>query len=72
MKNQICKNCKFWKSPHEGMWQSEEWGTCNKIFGGSAVVLCEGCVEISNRVSDPEIVTLESFGCNQFKKNNDQ
>jgi hypothetical protein len=71
MKNEICRNCKHWITPHDGMIEPGRFGTCRKIHGDGVEVICEGCVDISNRVDSAEVVTLAEFGCNRFL-NNDQ
>jgi hypothetical protein len=64
-----CNNCKHWDAPHDGMWESEEWGACGRLDRDderNITALCEGCVSVCDRVSDLEYVTHSTFGCIYF------
>lgn len=54
-----------------GMWDDEQWGCCARHTDSSAVNtkilgLCEGCVNVRNRVNDFEFITHESFACSEY------
>ena len=73
-----CKNCKNWNKGHEGMWQSENFGNCELLNNGQdsngnyniIVGLCEGCVNVVDKVDNFEFVTGENFGCVHWEKQN--
>lgn len=71
MSNKICKNCIYWKSPHYGMVFEYLWGSCSKLRQPEAngvTALCEGCIDVRDRVDDVEYLSGANFGCINFKK----
>ena len=69
MKKKICINCSHWASPHEGMVDSNDYGTCNLLSNlvtespDDIRGVVEGCVSVYNRTEDFEFVTGKDFGC---------
>ena len=70
---ETCKECAHWNAPHMGMYDDEQWGSClrhtnSNIENTKIVALCEGCVNVENRVKEFEFISHETFSCNQFKQ----
>jgi hypothetical protein len=69
-----CLSCKHWNAGHDGVWDSEDWGSCEKINNpeeGKPNLFCivEGCVDVADRTIDPDYITHKTFGCVQYKTN---
>ena len=71
-----CSTCNFWNEGHNGVYESDFHGTCtlltneaNKVITLNDIIpLCEGCVNVTDRVSGFEFVTGQNFGCVRYKK----
>lgn len=67
-----CKTCKFWERGHNGVYNSDNYGTCcHPISEGDSfndfIPLCEGCVDARDKIDNFEFVTGENFGCVNHK-----
>lgn len=54
-----------------GMYDDDQWGACVRhtdanIYNTRLIAMCEGCVNVSNRVREFEFITHESFGCVEY------
>jgi hypothetical protein len=66
-----CRTCEHWKTPHDGMNEPDEYGSCDKI-AEKVEGTCEGCVSVEARVDDFEFVTHKTFGCVMHKRRQSQ
>lgn len=68
-----CKFCKHWKSPYNGMWDEEEYGSCEVLsISGWAEYddvrpVIQGCVSVYDEDDSFEFVTGKNFGCNKYE-----
>ena len=56
-----------------GMYDDEQWGCCKRhtdsnVENTKILALCEGCVNVTNRVRELEFITHQGFACNAHVK----